>query len=344
METWWLLPILSGFMASVVFTWLAMHIAKRFRILDEPDGKRKIHAKAIPLLGGMAIYLALLVSTLPVLFFTNHFTQGEITIWHFLGFFLGGGLLIAGGIVDDKYTLPAKESVLFPVLASVTVILFGMGISQMTNPFGETFILSNTISHLFTFLWLMGMIYTTKLLDGMDGLATGVGLIASLIMALLALSVAFYQPDVALFALIAVAVLCGFLLWNLPPAQIFLGEGGSTFVGFLVGTLAVISGSKVATALLVMGIPVLDVLFVMMDRYRRNVPIFTSSDRTHLHFRLKDQGLNERMILAMYYILSLIFGVTTLIFESWQKVIALGVLFVMMLLLLRVVSKNQSYA
>lgn len=344
MEMWWLLPILAGFVASISFTFVARMLAIRFSVVDKPDGKRKQHGRITPLLGGTAIFSALALVTLPVLFFTNHFTQGEITVWHFIGFFLGGLVLIAGGALDDKYTLPAKETVLFPIVASITAIAFGMGISQMTNPFGEAFELSEMISHLFTFLWLIGMIYTTKLLDGMDGLATGVGMIASLMMALLALSTAFYQPDVALFALIAVAVLFGFLLWNLPPAQIFLGEGGSTFVGFLVGTLAVISGSKVATALLVMGIPVLDVLFVMIDRYRRKVPIFTSSDRTHLHFRLKDHGLNERMILATYYLLSLIFGVTTLIFESWQKVIALGLLFVMMVLLLQFVSKNEDYA
>jgi len=342
MELWWILPILGGFTASVLMTDVVLRLSTHFQIIDLPDGKRKKHKKAVPLMGGLAIFLALIFATLPVLIFTDQFILGDITIWHFIGFYIGGAILMIGGFLDDKYSLSAKKIIWFPIAATIIAIIGGMGVSKITNPLGgDPLILSNVVSNIFTFVWVLGMIYTTKLLDGHDGLATGVSVIASMTIALLALSTAFYQPDVALFALIVASVFSGFWLWNAPPASIFLGESGSTFVGFTVATLAVISGSKVATALLVMGIPIFDIIFVLVERKRLGKSLFTSPDRFHLHFRLKDSGLSDWTVLGLYYALALGFGMTTLVFDSWQKLFALLILFIIMMILIGRLSQKK---
>ncbi len=326
MALWWLLPILFALFLSLVLTAVVRYLALRYSLVDNPDGGRKLHSSAIPLGGGVAIYLAFALPTLVVLITTNHFTSGAIRPLAFVGLLLGGLVLILGGLLDDRYSLSAKRSIIFPVLASLIAVICGIGVTKLTNPFGSPFLLPAAISSIFTFLWLLSTTYTTKLLDGLDGLATSISTVAALLIMALSLSIKFWQPDVALLAAIAVAALLGFLLWNWHPARIFLGEGGSTFLGFLVGVLAVISGGKVATALLVLGLPALDVVFVIIRRLARRQNPFTASDRDHLHYLLLDYGLSARQVVLLYITLAVIFGVTTLFLVSWQKLIILAIL------------------
>jgi UDP-GlcNAc:undecaprenyl-phosphate GlcNAc-1-phosphate transferase len=341
MPGWWFLPVLGAFILSAILTDAARVIGARFGFVDVATSERKKHQGVIPRLGGSAIYLAFSAMTLAVLFISNHLTSGEISARQIVGFLFGGLILMIGGALDDKYNLPPKVTIIFPVLAAFTAIVAGLGVSKITNPLGGALIISPVISDLLTFGWLMVMTYTTKLLDGLDGLATGVSAIGALMIALLALSTKFFQPDVALLALIAFASLIGFLVWNFCPAKIFLGEGGSTFLGYLIGGLAVISGGKVATALLVLGVPAFDIIFVMAERYRAHRSIF-EGDRTHLHHRLFDLGLSQRQVVTVYYALSLMFGLTTLVFQSWQKLLALAVLFLSLMLLITAISRRAT--
>lgn len=340
MPNWWIFPIAGAFLLSVLLTDIVRDLAVKWGILDTPNKPRKLHKEPVPLMGGAAVYFSFALMTVAVLYFSHHFTSGDMTAGHLFGLLFGGWILIIGGILDDKYDLSPKQSVIFPILASLVAVASGIGVSKVTNPFGEPFEISGIISSVFSFAWLMGMVYTTKLLDGLDGLASGVTSIGTLMIAFLALSVAFFQPDVALLALIAFAALAGFLLWNIHPAHIFLGEGGSTFAGFLLGSLAIISGSKIATALLVVGVPALDVAFVMYERWKLGKPIFKGGDRRHLHHKLLNSGLGHRRVVLFYYATALVFGLTTLIFSSWQKLLALSALFVIMLVLVRKLSRK----
>lgn len=325
MSSWWLIPILGAGVISFLFSWYFQSAGRRMGFVDVPNKPRKEHVGAIPTLGGLAIYLAFSSVILGLLFATDHLTSGAITQTQLLAWLLGGGVLILGGLADDRFDLRARHAILFPILASVVAIAGGMGVSKLTNPLGGFFEIGDLISHLITFVWLMGVMYTTKLLDGLDGLASGVTVIGMVMIALLALSVKFFQPDVALLSLVAASATLGFLVWNFAPAKIYLGEGGSTLMGYLVGGLAVISGSKVATALLVVGVPALDIVFVLADRWRGKRPLF-AGDRAHLHHRLRDYGFSPRAAAIFYYVVAFSFGITTLIFSSWQKVIALGAL------------------
>jgi UDP-GlcNAc:undecaprenyl-phosphate GlcNAc-1-phosphate transferase len=317
-------------------------LALRWGIVDVPRGDRKLHDHVIPFLGGVSVFLAFAIPTLVILLQTNHLTMGEIDPRHFVGFFIGALILLVGGILDDKFDLPPRLSILFPLLAALSAVAFGIGVEKITNPLGGAFVLTSSVSILITFVWLLGMTYTTKLLDGLDGLATGVTMIGAIMIALLALSQEFFQPDVAVLALLFAAALLGFLLWNGYPATIFLGEGGSTFLGFTLGILAVIAGSKLATTLLVVGVPMLDVAFVILRRWREGRSL-TGGDRTHLHHLLLAAGMSRRAILITYLSVATLFGATSLIFASWQKVIALGILVLLAGLAVSVLyKKNQS--
>jgi UDP-GlcNAc:undecaprenyl-phosphate/decaprenyl-phosphate GlcNAc-1-phosphate transferase len=191
----------------------------------------------------------------------------------------------------------------------------------------------------------MVVMYTTKFLDGLDGLATSVTSIGALMILLLSLTAAYYQPDVALVSVVAIGSMLGFLFWNFHPASIFLGEGGSTYVGFLLGVLAVISGGKLATALLVLGIPLLDAIWVVLRRYRTGgfKNIF-NADRKHLHHRLFDRGLGQRSVVLFYVIIATAFGITTLIFQSREKLVALIVLGLLMFLVALFFSRKEAHA
>ncbi len=332
MTSVWIGWFILAFGLSLVFTQLIFRIALRFNLVDRPDGKRKIHQTPIPLMGGLAIFLAIAGTMALILINGDALTSGEVGLGHYSGFLLGGLVLMFGGFVDDRYGLNPKVAFWFPVVAALLVIGFGVEVDKLTNPLGGVIELTSWQSDVLVFLWLMGVMYTTKFLDGVDGLATGVSAIGTFMICLLALTAAYYQPDVALLALVAVGALLGFLVWNFNPALIFLGEGGSTFVGYLLGTLAVISGGKLAIALLVIGIPALDVAWSIMRRWQSGgfKKIF-QGDRQHLHHRLYDLGWNQRKVCLVYYGVAIMFGGGALFLQSGQKVIALGSLLVLML-------------
>ncbi len=325
MPLWWPFPVALAFVGAALLTPLVARLATRFGIIDAPNAERKIHRTPTPLLGGMAVFLAFAVPTVLVTLFSNALTGGEIGASQIFGFLLGGLILMIGGYIDDRYNLPPKWSFLFPLAASLVATFLGIGVEKVTNPLGGFVFLPSIISTAFTFVWLLTMTYTTKLLDGVDGLAGSISLIGALMIAALALTEKYYQPDVVLLSLFFVAAIGGFLLWNFYPARIFLGEGGSTFLGFTLGTLAVIAGSKVATLLLVLGIPAIDVVTVMIRRLIERRPVF-SGDRYHLHHLLLDNGLSERQVVFVYSSLCFLFGLSTLVFSSAEKIIALVVL------------------
>lgn len=326
MPSWSPLIIACAFVLAALITPLTAMIARRARVLDTPNGERKSHAKPIPLLGGLAIIFSVALTTSLVLVTSDHLVSGAIDLKHYLGLGLSLFILSIGGILDDRFSLRARYSFVFPLAAAIVAVASGIGVDKLTNPLGGWVPVSSLLSAVITFCWLLGMTYTTKLLDGVDGLATSVTTVGALMIAALAMSTAYFQPDVALLALIFAAALIGFLVWNFPPAKIFLGEGGSTALGFMLGALAVISGSKFATALLVLGIPMLDVFIVLIRRVIDQRPL-AQGDRTHLHHLLTDRGWKPWMIVALYSLCAAGFGLTTLILSSWQKLIALLVLF-----------------
>src|SRR5258708_653145 len=321
------LAILISFAA----TFLVSKIAVRRKILDLPDEDRRFHPQPTPTLGGIAIFSSFFLVTLAVGVFGGHLLYGNIPLKILFAIWAGGAILMIGGYLDDRYRLPARYSLIFPVIAALALVTAGVKAVSVHNPLNnEVLILMTVVSGLVVFLWTMTMTYTTKLLDGMDGLVTGVSAIAALILFGVSLTPQVSQPQTALLAIIFAGSLLGFLILNFHPAKIFLGEGGSTFAGFMLAVLAVVSGAKIATALLVMGIPLLDMIWVVALRLMNRQSPF-SGDRKHLHFKLTEIGFSEPQAVLFLYALTGIFGGAALFLQSRGKLITLIILFLVML-------------
>ncbi len=322
---------LFAFLLSFVGTVFVKRYAFQGGLIDRPKSLRNIHSRPTARLGGLAIYVSIAVCLVLLLATSTTLTDGRISVLHYLGFLVGGLVLMIGGAFDDRFDLAPWLSIWSPLLATIVLIGSGIEIEKLTNPFGGVLFLTSWQSDVLVFVWMILIIYTTKFLDGLDGLATGVSAIGTLMILLLAMTVAYYQPDVSFFSVVALGAFFGFLFWNAHPASIFLGEGGSTFVGFTLGTLAVISGGKLATALLVLGIPLMDVLWVIVRRWRvGGVKQIFRGDRKHLHHRLLDLGWGQRRIVFTYVLIATAFGMSTLFLQSQQKLVALVLLGIMM--------------
>lgn len=327
----------SALALSAIMSLLVRKAALYFNILDDPKsgptGNRKIHQQAIPLLGGLAIFIAYFIC---LFLGADHFLAGDLTRGHLWGFFGGALIIVIGGVLDDKYNLAPKWQIVFPVLAAVAVIAGGVEIARLSSPSGGLIDLSiyPLISPVLISLWLLGMMYTTKLLDGVDGLVSGMGVIGGAIIFLFTLTTRYYQPDIALAALLLASVTLGFLIFNWHPAKIFLGEGGSLLIGYILGVLAIISGGKIAIALLIMGLPILDVVWTIIRRWYAGKNPFKFSDQRHLHHRLLSLGLSQPKTVLVFYSVSLIFGLSGLFLQSRGKLWALMILAGVMLVLI----------
>ena len=335
------LPALLAFIVAAVVTPYVRRLAWRLDIVDRPDSQRKTHGRPVALMGGLAIFLAITAAVVGAV------AVGWLPGDHIKGKFLAGIIaaaliLTVGGVLDDAYDLRPSRQIVFPLLAALAIVASGIGIKFITNPFGGQFFLDryavtvlwlggipyklSIIADLFTVCWLMGMTYTTKFLDGLDGLVSGVTVIGALVIAAVSVMKDVSQPDTAMLALVVAAAFLGFLLFNASPASIFLGEGGSTMAGFLLGTLAIISGGKIATTLLVIGLPLFDAAFVIVRRMVKDRKSPTAADRSHLHFRLLDLGFTPRQVVLFYYFVAALFGTSTLILKGWENVAAIGFL------------------
>lgn len=330
------------FVLSLALSPLAKRLALKFKILDVPRSERKIHKQPMPLLGGAAVYLSFLLG-LAFYMAYGHPDYSIVPQKFFIAIALGGLILIAGGFFDDKFILPPKILWLFPATASAIVVWsgIGVGITQLSNPFGSPvkidyhftfFAFRFALPALLVWLWMMGMIFTTKLLDGLDGLCSGIAMIGGLTLFALSVAPHINQPITASLAIIFAGSLCGYLIYAFHPASIFLGEGGSTFLGFMLGVLSIILGGKIATALLVMGIPILDVAWAIIRRVWYGRSPFLG-DRKHLHFRLLDIGLSHRQAVLVLWAISATFGFTAVFLQSKGKLIALAILFALMLVM-----------
>lgn len=343
----YLAPFLIAFLLSIIFVPLVRRWAVKKGIVDVPNEPRKIHQKPVPLLGGWAVFGAFALALLFYTFCTDRVLGGFMLPKFVAGIILGGLILMLGGYLDDKYRLKPRCQIIFPIIAALVIIGSGIGVEVVTNPLGGFIHLDKINIKLFTYnnlpyqitlwadlfalVWLLGMMYTTKFLDGLDGLVSGVTTIGALIIFFLSLHKEVAQPETALLAMILAGAFAGFLLFNWHPARTFLGEGGSLFAGLMLGVLAIIAGGKIATALLIMGVPILDVIWVIVRRvfFEHKSPYI--ADKKHLHFRLLDVGLSHRGAVLILYFITAAFGITSLFLQTRQKLWALMALLFLMI-------------
>ncbi len=336
----YIFPLLFAFLLTLIITPVIKKLALSFNIVDAPTLPRKIHKRPTPLLGGLAIYLA--VALLIIIYWIFGFiTDAKISENHIVAILIGGLILAVGGFLDDKYNLKPKQQIWFPVLAAIIVIISGIKITFITNPLGGVLNIPVSAGLILSFFWILGLTYTTKFLDGLDGLTSGVSSIGFIIIFIVSLSWDISSSGTSILALIMAGACLGFLIFNWHPAKIFLGEGGSTFLGFMLAVLSIISGSKIATALLIMGIPILDVFFVIIQRLKSHSSI-AAGDQKHLHFRLLQKGFSHRQTVIFLYAATAFFGIFSLLLKTRGKIIVLIILIIFVISLLKFLTSKSN--
>lgn len=338
-----LVAFLIALVVSLILTPLIRMAAFKWGVIDQPGGRR-IHTLPTPRLGGVAVMAAFFIAFLILLpELAPNFKPKQLA-----GFSLAALVLLLVGIWDDKRGVSAPLQLASHVFCGAVLVAVGMGIDEITNPFsGDKFGLDwltltqaingvdyhlNFPADLITVVWVVLVINALNWIDGLDGLASGVGGIGAITIALLALSPIVAQDHVAIFAALLAGALGGFLFFNWHPAKIFLGTVGSTFIGFTLATLAIISGGKVATALLVLGFPILDALAVILKRRLHGARAATPDNR-HLHHLLLARGFSVRQAAGFIYALCASFGALALLTQTTrQKLIAFSVLVLLLLI------------
>ncbi|MBI2480748.1 MAG: undecaprenyl/decaprenyl-phosphate alpha-N-acetylglucosaminyl 1-phosphate transferase, partial [Planctomycetia bacterium] len=259
----------TAFATSVLLTPLVRKLARRFDIVDRPDKHRKLHVQATPLGGGVAVLLAFLVAIGVVLAFSDS-QRGMIqqNLSFLVGIISSALVICTVGLIDDRFNLRGRQKLFGQVFAASILLASGLVIEKV-----QMFDLTIDLGLLavpFTMFWLLGAINALNLLDGMDGLATSVGFVVSLAVSALAMLAG--HPSEAFLALAIAGGLAGFLVYNSPPASIFLGDAGSMLIGLVLGALAIRGSLKgPATILLaaptaIWAIPILDVSMAILRR------------------------------------------------------------------------------
>lgn len=332
----------------------AGRLARRWGIVARPGGRRQ-HEGVVPKLGGLPLLLAYLVGIGLIYWLIPPTTPADAL--RLRGVVLGSLLMAVAGFIDDRWELGALPQFAFHFAAAGIAVGHIIFIEVFTNPLptdalwqlpplawlvevrGSEVWLWRPLALLVTLLWIVGMINTVNWLDGLDGLAAGVGMIA---MGLFAWhSYMLEQTAVAAFPLAFAAVLCGFLWFNFAPARIFLGTGGAWLLAYNIATLSILSPAKIATALLVLALPILDSIWIVAERLRRGQSPLRG-DRRHLHFRLSDSGFSTRRIVLGYYLVALGFGLAALFVPSpAYKLLIISLLAVFVLLLLLFLSRRS---
>jgi len=306
--------------AVYLLTPVSIRIGQKRGIVALPGGRRR-HTGRVVRIGGLALFPAFaLAALLPV--FLGLDRQDPLELVRLEGVLLGMGIIWLMGILDDVLDLPAWAQLVGMVLASLVSMAFRVFVEVFNNPFGNQQVWVDWYLMVpVTLVWLLGMTGTMNMLDGLDGLATGVTTIAALVLFVHMLRL--QQFSVALLPLALMGCCIGLLPYNRPKARIFLG-GGAYLLGYSLGALSIVAGAKVATALLVLWLPIVDVVWQVYCRARRGQALMVG-DRGHLHLRLQDIGWPTRRILAMYYGITGLLGAVGLLLPSGVlKVGALG--------------------
>jgi len=329
-----------AFALSLGITPLARQLGFKLGLVDRPGGRRA-HRGVIPRVGGIAIYIgfvAAVVATmvLPAEWFPPRQDPQE---WiHLKGLLVGASFVFLFGLLDDWMQLGHAPQYLAQFAASLIALGFTIHIKHVNNPLTNELFFGTDgfpwpIVWIATVFWFMGMMNTVNFLDGLDGLAAGVTAVVCAVLAYHMWREGQLSASLLPLALLGAAL--GFLPWNANPAKVFMGSNGSYVLGFSLAALGIIAGAKMATMLLVLALPIIDVAWLIWTRFRRGgQPAWNGRD--HLHYRLVDIGFTQRQVVWGYYAFCALFGTIALVTSS--RVFKLVVLLVLMAIILAVLT------
>jgi UDP-GlcNAc:undecaprenyl-phosphate GlcNAc-1-phosphate transferase len=328
-------PILVVFAIAAVIALLVTPVVwrtvRRMGIVDRPNARR-VNTRPIPRAGGIAVAAAFLGVAVPFVLLNGvaHWVPIPLNLEpsDFVALF-GGGLAAAViGVADDLYDLRARWQLLGQIVLALFAIALGIGITVVNNPIADGVIrILPPLSVGFTVFWIVGMINSINWIDGLDGLSTGVALIATVTLGLISLTTQVSQPLIAVLCFALAGALAGFLRWNFHPARIFTGTTGVQFVGYTLAVLAILGSAKVAVALLVLGVPIIDTFWIIVGRLSHGRSPFTP-DRSHIHHRLLDLGLSHRGTVLVIYAICTVLGVLALLVQEVTQAYAFISIFI----------------
>lgn len=325
--------LILGFLTSLIVSFIATpyvkKLAEKVGVVDAPN-QRKVHTRIMPRMGGLAIYLGYLVA---FFLFVPYDSMSEM-----LGIFIGSTIVMAVGMLDDKYQLSPKWKLLGQLIATAIVVIpFGLKIGVVNLPYSGSIDFSSGwlfwLAIPITMFWIVGVTNAVNLIDGLDGLSAGVSAIAAGTMGVMALLMGDYK--VATYCFVLLGAILGFLYFNFHPARLFMGDTGSLFLGFNLAALSIM-GFKEALfvsfiiPIVVLGVPLWDTFFAIVRRIVNKKPI-SSPDKGHLHHCLLNMGLSHRATVLTIYSISIFFGTMAILLTKttkWTTIIVMVVLLI----------------
>lgn len=296
---------------SVVLTGGLYWLALRTKLLPAIRS-RDIHTERKPRVGGVAMWLAVVISLLFLATGPGH-ALTDFGGNQLLGILGGLLVILVTGLIDDLYDLPWWGQIGAQLLAAACLVVGGVGVPYIRVPLVGQILLTTAVSGAFTLLWTVAMINVLNFFDGLDGLAGSVSLTACAILLIVALQ--FGYLSTATLTIVLAGAVAGFLPWNWHPSKLFMGTVGSQMLGFLLAVIAIVSGGKLATAVLVLGIPVFDALIVVLRRLSAHQSPF-HADLRHLHHRLLKIGLPVPAVVFLVNGVAILFGILALTFQQ----------------------------
>ncbi|MFC9541790.1 glycosyltransferase family 4 protein [Lysinibacillus sp. NPDC056959] len=330
--------IIAAFVASILLTPLVKRLAFKIGAVDAPN-YRKVHARIMPRLGGLAIFLSFLIAVAifqPILIINENGSNFLLAI------IIGACIIVATGVVDDMREISAKAKLVGQLIAALIVIFVGgIQIDMITLPFvGE--LNFGLLSIPLTIIWIVGITNAINLIDGLDGLAAGVSTIALITLAVMAIIM--HNMFVLAIAAILAAATFGFLFYNFHPAKIFMGDTGALFLGFMISVLALLGFKNVTVVsliipVIILGVPISDTFFAIVRRVRMKKK-WSDPDKSHLHHRLLDMGFTHRQTVLIIYGIAIMFGLAAVIFSMakvWGAILLVAVILTAIEILVEVI-------
>ena len=304
--------LVVALLISLVSTPVVKNLAAKVGAVDVPKDNRRMHDHPIPRMGGLAIFFGFVLS---VLIFAELTPQLR-------GMLLGASIIVVLGIFDDIYALKALPKLFVQIAAALVAVCSGNVIEALSNPnifSSDPYWELGILKIPFTVLWIVAITNAVNLIDGLDGLACGVSTISS--MTLLVIALVMEEPDVAILMAALSGACIGFLPYNLNPARIFMGDTGSTFLGFILAVVSIQGLFKFYTIIsfavpfLMLGLPIFDTCFAILRRVSHGQSPM-APDRGHIHHRLIDMGFTQKQAVAVLYIISAILGLSAVVLTT----------------------------
>ncbi len=335
----YLLPFFDSLIITVVLAAVAVGLSKKINWQGR-NGFRHIHAPEVSRLGGLVMIVAFNVT---IFFNRDLFMSPEL-----YGFCFGSLILLIVGFLDDLKELFWKIQFFIQVSVAILVFIMGVRIYYITNPItGGILHLDAGLGIIFSvalvILWIVLVMNALNWSDGIDGLSGGLTFITAVTILILSFRPEVNQPPIAIMCAILTGTTLGFLIFNFNPSMIIAGTAGAMFMGFSLAVMSIFSGAKIATAILVLAVPIIDFLWVIGERLKNKKSIFLP-DKNHLHYKLMELGWSQKKIVGSYWLVTLVFAVVALNTRAIGKGIALLVVVLIMAVILITVNKKISDA